>query len=676
VVNLSGTGLTPPTATPTPTSLTFPGQPTTTTSAAQTITLANNGGAPLSITSITFTGTNPGDFKFASPATTCPTSAAGQVAAGASCVLSVTFSPAAIGARAASISVVVTGIANPAPIALTGTGTAPDLAISKTHTGSFEVGINNTYAIKLTNNGTAPTQHAITVTDTLPTGLGFVSGSTGWTCSAGAQNAQIVTCTNPGPIAVSASSTLTLTVTVASSAFPTVTNSATVADAGDSGTSDKMSTDSPTAVTAPDVTLSLTHPAGDFVVGSTGTFNIKVTNTGSGPTTGNITVTDNFPAGIGYVSSTGTNWACVGGTQTPPVVICTYSGAALAPTASSSFTLTASVAPGAFPTATNIANVSDPNDGRSTDKQSTDTAANVDNVVPTQSAISPNLGLIAGATSAQQITITGTGLNASTFVTLGTTAPLNTQLKGTASANGTSLVISVPADELVVADAGNLVVTVTNPKNPVTTLGGGPAATTQTLPLVGMSSLTPGTGTVSPTPVVAGTPSAITMNLNLTPSGATLPADVTITCSLPTTLTGATCTPSPSTITHGTAASAATTIVTINAVPTKGGSGGSSLVIPTTGRGPLSTTTLWLLATVLLSMLGMLGAVRQRAAQFRRVPMYLTLALLVVAAGALVGCTSASGPTPTPTGPSTMTVTATTADGATVSTTVNIVISN
>jgi hypothetical protein len=56
--------------------------------------------------------------------------------------------------------------------------------------------------------------------------------------------------------------------------------------------------------------------------------------------------------------------------------------------------------------------------------------------------------------------------------------------------------------------------------------------------------------------------------------------------------------------------------------------------------------------------------------------MYLTLALLVLAAGALVGCTTANKTTPTPTGPSTITVTATTADGATVSTTVNITVSN
>ena len=72
-----------------------------------------------------------------------------------------TFDPTAIGTRTANIAIVVTGIANPAPVTLTGTGTAPDLAISKSHVGSFEVGVNGAYTIKLTNNGTAATQHPI-----------------------------------------------------------------------------------------------------------------------------------------------------------------------------------------------------------------------------------------------------------------------------------------------------------------------------------------------------------------------------------------------------------------------------------------------------------------------------------------------------------------------------------
>ncbi len=431
-----------------------------------------------------------------------------------------------------------------------------------------------------------------------------------------------------------------------------------------------------TNTVAPDVSITLTH-SGDFTVNSSGVYTIKATNNGTGPTTGNIVVTDALPAGLSFVSNTGTGWACAAGAQNAQIVTCTYTGAALAASGgNSTFTLIASVAPGAFPSVTNAATVADPNDSKSSDKSATDAATNIDNVVPTQTSFSPNFGLIAGATTAQQITITGTGFNSSTTVTLGTAAPLNTPLTGTANAAGTSLVISIPPAELVLANAGNLTITVTNPKNPTTGNGGGPATSTQTLPLVGMSSIAPQSGTPTPVPVVAGTPYALQMNLNLTPSGATLPADVTITCSFPASLTGATCSPSPSTIAHGTIS--ASTVITINAVPGGAAAAAAPSLPGIGGHVPWSTSSLWLIAAVLLSMLGMLGAFKQRVAQFRRAPMYLTLALLMLAAGALVGCTKAapSGPTPTPTGPSTITVTATTADGATVSATVNITISN
>jgi hypothetical protein len=214
---------------------------------------------------------------------------------------------------------------------------------------------------------------------------------------------------------------------------------------------------------------------------------------------------------------------------------------------------------------------------------------------------------------------------------------------------------------------------VTNPKNPTTIVGGGQSAN-QSFPLVGLQSIAPQTGTPNPVPIVAGTPFALQMNLNLTPSGAMLPADVNITCSFPMALTGATCTPIPATIPHGT--TSANSIITIKAIPTTGGATTSLTSSPWIGGGPWFTSLLWLVATVLLSLLGMWGTIRQRTLPLRRAPAYLTLALLVLAAGALVGCTTTAHTTPTPTGPSSITVTATTADGASVTTTVNITVSN
>jgi uncharacterized repeat protein (TIGR01451 family) len=106
-----------------------------------------------------------------------------------------------------------------------------DLTLSKTVATSFYVGANGAYALKVTNVGTATTNGAITVSDVLPSSLGFVSATgADWTCSA---NGQAVTCTNPVPLAPTATTSVTLVVSVSSAAYPTITNSATLSYAGD-----------------------------------------------------------------------------------------------------------------------------------------------------------------------------------------------------------------------------------------------------------------------------------------------------------------------------------------------------------------------------------------------------------------------------------------------------------
>ncbi|HEX3062678.1 MAG TPA: DUF11 domain-containing protein [Usitatibacter sp.] len=106
---------------------------------------------------------------------------------------------------------------------------SPDLRLTKSHAGSFTVGVNGVYTLTVDNTlGTAPASGTITVTDTLPTGLTFVSaaGAT-WSCSAAGQ---VVTCTSGAAIAAGATSAnpIALTVAVASTAVPAVTNSASV----------------------------------------------------------------------------------------------------------------------------------------------------------------------------------------------------------------------------------------------------------------------------------------------------------------------------------------------------------------------------------------------------------------------------------------------------------------
>jgi uncharacterized repeat protein (TIGR01451 family) len=106
-----------------------------------------------------------------------------------------------------------------------------DLAISKSHSGNFAVGTNGTYTINVLNSGSAATTGTATLTDTLPAGLGFVSGTgTGWSCSA---VGQVVTCTHAGSIPAGNSVEVDVVVSVAAAATPSVINTASVSTTGD-----------------------------------------------------------------------------------------------------------------------------------------------------------------------------------------------------------------------------------------------------------------------------------------------------------------------------------------------------------------------------------------------------------------------------------------------------------
>ena len=108
-------GGTVPTLSLSRTSADFGNQPTGTTSASQTITLSNTGGSPLSVTAISLSGSNGGDFA--------QTNGCGStLAPGANCVISVTFTPLATGARTAAVTITDNALGTPHTVALTGTG--------------------------------------------------------------------------------------------------------------------------------------------------------------------------------------------------------------------------------------------------------------------------------------------------------------------------------------------------------------------------------------------------------------------------------------------------------------------------------------------------------------------------------------------------------------------------
>lgn len=132
-------------------SLTFPDQPIGTSSPANGITLFNTGSGTLTISSISVTGTNPGDF---SQTNNCGTT----VANGASCTINVTFKPTASGTRTAAVSVSDNASGSPQSVTSSGTGTAggPTASISPltlTFASQNLVSTSSPQTITLTNSG-------------------------------------------------------------------------------------------------------------------------------------------------------------------------------------------------------------------------------------------------------------------------------------------------------------------------------------------------------------------------------------------------------------------------------------------------------------------------------------------------------------------------------------------
>jgi hypothetical protein len=101
-----------------PTSLKFGSVVLGTTSAPLNATLTNKGAVPFSVNSITLTGTAASWFAQTND---CPAS----LAAGASCTISVTFTPLAAASKSAKLSIATSATATPLSVSLSGTGVLP-----------------------------------------------------------------------------------------------------------------------------------------------------------------------------------------------------------------------------------------------------------------------------------------------------------------------------------------------------------------------------------------------------------------------------------------------------------------------------------------------------------------------------------------------------------------------
>ena len=165
----TGTPASAPVASLSPNPLAFPSTNVGSTATALPVTLSNTGNAALTGIAISVTGTNPGDFVI-TPASTCGTT----LAAAASCLVYVSFTPASATGFSATLSVADNATGSPQTVTLTGTGTMPQAVLSPNPLAfpSTTVGIA---AAPLPMTLSNPGSSALTISSIAVTGTGAAS---------------------------------------------------------------------------------------------------------------------------------------------------------------------------------------------------------------------------------------------------------------------------------------------------------------------------------------------------------------------------------------------------------------------------------------------------------------------------------------------------------------------
>lgn len=224
-----------------------------------------------------------------------------------------------------------------------------DLAITKTDSvDPATAGSPLTYTITVTNSGPS-TATNVNVTDNLPTGVSFTSGS----ASQGTvTNAAGVVTGNLGTLAPGASATMTIIVGVNAATRGTITNTASVVGAETEPVTNNNSASQDTVINGTvDLVITKLDSVDPVAVGGTLSYTIEVTNNGPSTAT-NVVVTDNLPTTLAYVSGNSTV-----GTVTNAGNAVTANVGTLASGAKAIITVNTTVSGTATGTITNIASV-------------------------------------------------------------------------------------------------------------------------------------------------------------------------------------------------------------------------------------------------------------------------------------------------------------------------------
>jgi len=198
----------------------FSSQNIGTTSAPQSIALANTGNANLAITGISIAGANSGDFAIATGGS-CPTSG-GTLSNGMTCIINVDFAPAVPGTKAAALTVVDNAPGSPHTVALAGLGVGPVVSLPTaplTFLGQIVGTSSTSQSVMLSNSGNANLSiTGISISGTNGSDFALAGGGT-CPVAGGIVNSS-ASCTVSLKFAPTTTGTRSATIVIADSALP------------------------------------------------------------------------------------------------------------------------------------------------------------------------------------------------------------------------------------------------------------------------------------------------------------------------------------------------------------------------------------------------------------------------------------------------------------------------
>jgi hypothetical protein len=322
-VDVSGNGSAPVTFSAA--SLSFGTLGLSNTSAAKTVTVTNRQSAALTFTGISV----PAGGPFAISSNTCGTG----LAAGATCTVGVTFTPAAMGAATGTLAFADSAIDSPQAVSLSGTGSAP-VTLSTTSLSFNTTAVGSTSSAKsvtLTNHQSG----SLTFSSIVTSGpFGIASNSCGTSVAAGASCSVGVTFTPTATGAATGNLTFTdsagngpqtvsLSGTGSSSSSP-VTLSASSLNLGTVAVGNTSAAVTVTLTNRRSTTLAISSVgiSGPFATtgnscgtglaaGATCAVGVTFTPTATGPASGTLTFTDTASNSPQKVSLSGTGSAAV-----------------------------------------------------------------------------------------------------------------------------------------------------------------------------------------------------------------------------------------------------------------------------------------------------------------------------------------------------------------------------